>query len=641
MWAWGRAAGGTRSRYESVAVELRRFLATLPRGQLLPQVAWSRRHRWIVVLVWLQAVGLFFFALARGYSVGHSALDASVIAAAAVVASVERLGRQVRSVAASLGLVSCSAVLVHLWGGTVEAHFHFFVVIPILVLYQDWVPFLVALIYVVLHHGVLGALNPEDVYNHAAGQQKPWLWALIHGAFVLAASAACLVGWRANEQMLHEPLTGLPGRTVFIHRVSLALERLKSESAGLAVLFLDLDRFKLLNDTLGHAFGDELLVAAAERLRRTVRGSDVVARFGGDEFAVLCEDVSDRSEVIALAERLGAALRSPFHIRGASTVTNASIGIAFSDPAGATADALIAEADAAMYRAKAVRGDRYVIFDETMRREDSERLATETALRSALPRDQLRLVYQPMVSLPDQAVAAVEVLLRWQHPDRGEIAPAQFIPAAEQTGLIVPIGRWVLEQACLEATTWPSTAPAGAPVLCVNLSARQFGQADVVEMVDQVLRDTGLEPHRLGLEITESALMQELDCPLETLHKLKRLGVRLVLDDFGTGYSSLSYLQRFPIDTLKADRSFVAALGERGEGDRAVLTAVAMLGHAIDVELVAEGVETPDQLRALNELGYDLVQGFYVARPQSSAGLRAVLESAPAGETPRVVQLSG
>ncbi|MGH3991174.1 MAG: putative bifunctional diguanylate cyclase/phosphodiesterase, partial [Pseudonocardiaceae bacterium] len=392
-----------------------------------------------------------------------------------------------------------------------------------------------------------------------------------------------------THQAFHDPLTGLANRALFRDRVSHALALAQRQGHPITVLFLDLDDFKKVNDSLGHSEGDRLLIAAAERFLCCARAADTVARLGGDEFAVLCEDVGDRSEVTALADRLGAALRSPFEVRGASVVTNASIGIAFTDRGDVTADALIADADAAMYRAKAVRGDRYVIFDEAMRKEDRERLGIETALRSALPRDELHLVYQPIVALPDRAIAAVEVLLRWRHPERAEISPAQFIPAAEQTGLIVPIGRWVLEQACREATGWPSTGPAGAPTLCVNLSSRQFGQADLVEMVEEVLDDTGLEPRRLALELTESALMEELDDPLETLHGLKRQGVRLVLDDFGTGYSSLSYLQRFPIDTLKADRSFVAALGEGGEGDSAVLAAVAMLAHAIDVEVVGEG----------------------------------------------------
>ncbi len=604
----------------SLPSPLRRTLALLPQGRLLPERSWRRRHRWIVVTVWLHAAGLAGFGVIAGFGVAHSVLEASLVAAAAAAASVERLGRRGQSLAASFGLITSSALLVHLSGGLIEAHFHFFVVIPILVLYQDWFPFLLALAYVVIHHGALGAIESSSVYNHPDAVAHPWRWALIHGAFVVGASAASLVGWRANEQLLHEPLTGLPGRAFFLHRVSLALDRLKRRRLALAVLYIDLDRFKLVNDTLGHAVGDELLVAVAQRLKRTVRSQDTVARIGGDEFAVLCEVSSERA-AISTAERIHAELSRPFQGESAELVIGASIGIAATASADVSPEVLIGKADAAMYRAKSGHRSRTVVFDEAMGQEDAERLATETALRVALERNELRVHYQPIVSPLDGRTVGAEALLRWQHPERGLLAPGDFIPIAEQTGMIVPIGAWVLTQACREAAGWTEQSLLGLrPYVSVNLSARQLAQSDLVEVVAEALRETGLDPCLLGLEITESALMEEVDSPLPKLMALKDLGVNLLLDDFGTGYSSLSYLRNFPFDVVKIDRSFVATLGQAGD-DGAILKAVVEMADALGMRVIAEGVETPEQLERLAAMGYDFAQGYYFAYPRPAADL--------------------
>jgi diguanylate cyclase (GGDEF)-like protein len=605
-----------RGEHRSTVGVARRVQSGLPQGRLLPDAAWRRRHRGIVVVLWLHAAGLLAMGLGAGYPLRHVLLDVSAVAVSAAVAGVPRAGRRVRSLAAALGLVTASAILVHFWGGTIEAHFHFFVVIPILALYQDWAPFLCALLYVVVHHGLLGALDPGSVYNHPDAVAHPWRWALIHAVFVLGASAACLVSWRGNEQLLHEPLTGLPGRAVFIHSVQSALEKLKRRPGTLAVLFVDLDRFKLLNDTLGHAFGDALLVAAADRLRASVRRTDTVARLGGDEFAILGDRMAGRHDVRTLAARVKAALEAPFVIEGTNVVAGASIGVSFTTSAAAGAATLIADADAAMYRAKSSPGRPFVVFDELMRHEDSQRVATEAALGQALERDELRLVYQPMMAAAGGHVVGVEALLRWQHPERGVVAPIDFIPLAEETGLIVPIGRWVLQEACLQASRWPASGPDGrAPYVSVNVSARQFAQPGFPAMVTEILRSTTLEPDRLGLEITETVLLEEGHSPLDTLSALKALGVRLLLDDFGTGYSSLAYLQRFPIDTLKIDRSFISALREGGQNS-GILAAVAAIGEAVGMNLVAEGVETADEVDLLTELGYDLLQGYYLSAPR-------------------------
>jgi diguanylate cyclase (GGDEF)-like protein len=600
-------------------------LSYLPQGQLLPDRVWARRHRWIVGLLWFHVAALTGFSLLRGFGLAHSCLEGLLLAGPAVLASTEKAGRRLRTISASIGLIASSSLLVHIWGGVIEAHFHFFVIIPILILYQEWSPFLAALGYVVVHHGVLGAVDASSVYNHPNAIAHPWRWALIHGAFVLAASAASIVSWRANEQGLREPLTGLPGRAYFLHRVSRALERLKRRDSTVAVLFLDLDRFKLLNDTLGHPVGDQILVEAAQRLTGTVRRDDTVARFGGDEFGILCEGIASEHEATVIADRIIQTLARPFSVADSQVFTGASIGIAFTNSAEIPPEGLIADADAAMYRAKARRGDRYVVFDEGMRTEDEERLATETALRRALERDELRLVYQPIVSAASGRVCGVEALLRWQHPERGVVPPVEFISVAEQTGLIVPMGEWVLAEACRQASRWWGTRTGStAPYVSVNLSARQFSQPDLVEMIARVLEETALDPAQLALEVTESVVMEEVDSPVETLIALKSLGVRILLDDFGTGYSSLSYLNHFPIDTLKVDRSFVKRIGTESE-EGAILAAVLRMAEALGMTVVAEGVETDAQLTHLRLLGYDFAQGFLFSPPRSADELERLL----------------
>jgi diguanylate cyclase (GGDEF)-like protein len=595
----------------------------------LPEQSWRRRHRCIVALLWIHVVGLFWFGVFEGIGAAASAASVMVVAAAAVMASVDVLGRRARSLAASFGLVSCSALLVYMWGGVIEAHFHFFVVLSMLVLYQDWAAFLLALAYVVVHHGLLGAISPYAVYNHSAAVAHPWRWALIHGVFVLAASAANLVSWRANEQMLHEPLTGLAGRAVFLHRTQLALDRLRRSRSTLAMLFLDLDRFKLLNDTLGHGAGDELLVAASERLKGAVRRTDTVARLGGDEFAVLCEDVTSREEVTLIVERIRQEIGRPIPVGRSEVVTDVSIGIAFTNSPDIKPDALMANADTAMYHAKARRGAGHVVFDESIRMKETDRLATETALRQALARHELRVHYQPIVSRKEGRVVGAEALLRWDHPELGLVPPAEFIPVAEQTGLILPIGRWVLEEACREAVLWSEDCePGSRPYVTVNLSVRQFSDPDLVKVLTEILARTGLDAAQLGLEITESALMEEIDSPLETLNALKDIGVRLMLDDFGTGYSSLSYLRTFPIDALKVDRMFVSDLDEQ-TGDAAILEAVVAMADALGIAVVAEGVETREQLARLTLLGYDFAQGYYFARPRPAEEVRRLFGSTP------------
>jgi diguanylate cyclase (GGDEF)-like protein/PAS domain S-box-containing protein len=415
-----------------------------------------------------------------------------------------------------------------------------------------------------------------------------------------------------RNQALHDPLTGLANRTLLIERVKHWLERAERTGGRGAVLFVDLDHFKIVNDGLGHDCGDQVLIEVAARLQKAVRPSDTVARVGGDEFVVFCEDSAGDATALELVERLFDSLATPFSIDGSERDITASIGITFAS-AGDSPAALVRDADAAMYRAKERGRARFELFDETMRERSLRWLETEHELRRAIPAGELYNLYQPLIA-PDGQPIGFEALVRWRHPVRGTIAPADFIPVADESGLIVALGRLVLEEACREAARWPPNG-AGEPLsISVNLSARQVAHPGLVETVVEVLEQTGLEPQRLKLEITETVLIEDTETALETLEKLKTLGVSLVLDDFGTGYSSLGYVKRFPIDVLKIDRSFVEKLG-RGREDDAIVGAVLSMGRALGLEVVAEGVETGDQARQLQSMGCSLAQGFLFARP--------------------------
>jgi diguanylate cyclase (GGDEF)-like protein/PAS domain S-box-containing protein len=754
--------GSTKAR---LVASVRSFL---PRGGSLPYEQWRGRHRVIVVLLWIHAVGLTIFGLLRGYSLSHVLIDTSVIAGAAFLASRTELGRKWQSTIAAFGLVVASGVFVHLSGGVVEVHFHFFVMVVLLSLYEDWVPFLVAIAFVVFEHGLMGAISPRSVYDHYAAINNPWKWALIHGAFVLAESVVCLVAWRKNEdtrldlqhslqnlsaseerfrslvqnasdiailfdrdarvlyaspsmtrvlgyepeaivggsrwsfvhpddmefvtaawertmattepappieyrvrhadgtwrwvegvvgnllddpavqgivlnirditerkaaeeamlhQAFHDALTELPNRALFLDRLGQALARRGRHGAVTAVLFLDLDRFKWINDSLGHAAGDGLLVGVAERLGEALRPGDSVARFGGDEFVVLCDDLDGEWEALAIAQRLTAALTPHFCVEGRDLSITASVGIATTTPSGhATADNLLRDADAAMYRAKERGRNRIEAFQGGMRARAVERLEIETDLRRALERGELRVHYQPVVRVAGGSMLGVEALVRWQHPERGLVAPADFIPVAEETGLIQPLGEFVLGEACHQVASWNRAHPERAPLsVAVNLSARQMSAASLSELVGAKLEESGLEPGLLCLEITESVLMEDVTASRNVLQSLKELGVRLGIDDFGTGYSSLLYLRRFPVDFLKVDRSFVSGLGENSE-DGAIVAGVLGLANALGVEAIAEGVEQPEQADKLAGLGCELAQGYLWSKPLPPHELEASFE---------------
>jgi diguanylate cyclase (GGDEF)-like protein/PAS domain S-box-containing protein len=433
-------------------------------------------------------------------------------------------------------------------------------------------------------------------------------------------------------RVLHDSLTGLPNRLSFVDALSEALNKATISGSPVGILFLDLDHFKLINDSLGHHAGDALLRAVAPRLRSHLRPGDIVARFGGDEFGILIDRLADEGEALAIADRVADAFAQPFSLDGVDHFVSASIGIAVSrasEDRNVNAELLIRDADAAMYRAKEGGRARCVLFDAEMRAGAMRRLEVERELRFALERDELALHYQPVVNLRSGEITGLEALVRWRHPERGTLEPSEFVSIAEDSGLIEPIGRWVQERACRQALEWHQLRPDARPLdVAVNLSARQVAHRDLPATVAEILARTGLDPVNLRLEITESVLVEESATAIASLEKLNELGVRLVLDDFGTGYSSLAYLNRFPFHALKIDRSFVDALGIEQEAT-AIVEAIIGMARALSLEVIAEGVESEVQLSELRRLGCDYAQGylFHAAMPEREVS-RLIAEGA-------------
>jgi diguanylate cyclase (GGDEF)-like protein/PAS domain S-box-containing protein len=742
---------------EAKGMTASRWRDRLPRGQTLPPEMWARRHRALNLIAWAHVPALLVFALVTHHSLAESAVTVAPVAVFALLAGSSGLRRRERAAMVCLSLLTSSAMLVHLWDGKIEGHFHFFVMVTLLATYEEWFPYLLAFVYVLIHHGAMGALDAASVYDHAGAQQHPWRWAAIHALFISALGVVNIVSWRMNEdaregmresdvrfrsafedapigmalvgldgtiqrvnacmcevtgrteeglvgmpldgltpeedrdgagwpavsgveverrfaradgsvgwglwqhslvrdrgdepaywvshvldisarkgverqldyQAHHDPLTGLPNRTLFLHHLRELIDQ--SGEDDVAVLFVDLDNFKLINDSLGHGAGDRLLVVVAERMRRVVRPGDVIARFGGDEFAVTIGRAGGETAARRVADRLASALRAPVELDGRQRFVTASFGVR-SLPAGvADPESLLRDADAAMYRAKELGKARCEVFDTSMRERAVERLDLEGGLRHALERGELRVLYQPQVELATGRIVGAEALLRWHHPERGVVVPPLFIPIAEQTGLIVPIGAWVLEEACRQAAIWAQET-GRALTMAVNVSPRQLASPEFAGVVGGALATTGLHPNLLCLEITESAVMADPEAATAVLERLKAIGVRLAIDDFGVGYSSLAQLKALlPVDTIKIDKSFVDGVTADGE-DQAIVDAVLRLAEGLGLAAVAEGVENAEQVEALLGMGCVLSQGFHFARPQTPGELERLLEIDTLGE---------
>ena len=485
--------------------------------------------------------------------------------------------------------------------------------------------------------GKVQASQMEKRYIHKSGHEVWVHWSVslvrdqysksVHLIFQIQdITDRKLAEQQLHHDAFHDALTGLPNRALFMDHLKLAIARSRrNATTKFAVLYLDLDRFKVINDSLGHTIGDQLLVGIADRLKNNLRPGDTVARLGGDEFTVLVEDITDDTESVQVAERIQKELSVPFTLSGREVFTTVSMGIAPSATGYERAEDILRDADTAMYRAKSAGKARYEIFDKAMHARAINLLQMETDMRRALEREEFVLHYQPIVALENFRLRGFEALVRWQHPERGFISPMDFIPVAEETGMIVPLGEWVMREACRQMHGWQKMFPLEHPLfITVNLSSKQFTQETLISTFAMILQETGVKPQSVKLEITESVVMENVDTATDMLRQLRSLGVKLAIDDFGTGYSSLSYLHRFPIDTLKIDRSFVTRMSENNENVEIVRTIV-VLAQNLGMDVVAEGVETNEQLVILQKLGCENGQGYLFSKPVNSDGAEKII----------------
>ena len=478
----------------------------------------------------------------------------------------------------------------------------------------------------------LGAL---DLYRESAGpmdaeaMETAETLADVTTAYLLNAEARADLeasSQQAQHNSLHDPLTGLPNRTLFVQRLDHAMLRARRSEKLVAVFFADLDQFKAVNDVFGHHVGDELLIAVADRLGRLMRPGDTLARLSGDEFVILCEDLDDASAVEPLAARIGAALAEPYRLSSTEVTVAASVGIAFSGLGEDVPERVLEEADAAMYQVKRRGGGRHAVIDLREHRSVNHRARLNRDLRGALGRGELGVQFQPIVATGTGRPVGVEALLRWTHPGYGPIEPAVLIPLAEQSGVIIEIGRWLLERACVDGLRWQELGLLPGFGISVNVSVRQLMATEFVAQVASVLRESGIDPGSVTLELTESVLVHDEERALSVLRALKRLGVKVAVDDFGTGHSSLSRLKQFPVDTVKIDREFVTDL-EHNLASRLIVEAVVGLAHGLGMKVVAEGIETPGQRDEVATLACDYSQGFYFARPRPAGWIDALVSS--------------
>ncbi|OGW28067.1 MAG: hypothetical protein A2X59_03170 [Nitrospirae bacterium GWC2_42_7] len=490
--------------------------------------------------------------------------------------------------------------------------------------------------------GITSHLESEYRILH---KDKTYRWVLNRGltvrdkngkAYRMAGSQTDITERKiAEEQLLydafHDALTELPNRALFMDRLKHRLNQFikgkqRSKNSLFAVIFLDLDRFKIINDSLGHMIGDQLLIAVSQRLAKAIRPEDTVARLGGDEFAIILENIMDREQVEMITDRLLSELPLPYHINGHEIFTAASLGIAISSPDYDRPEDMLRDADIAMYQAKAKGKAHYEIFDKKMYSSALARLQLETELRKAVEHNEFVMHYQPIIDLRNDKIIGFEALIRWDHPTRGLIYPMEFIPLAEETGLILPMGEWLLNEACSQLHKWQKQFDIGSVLkMSVNISSKQFLQSDLIATIDNILRNNCIDACCLALEITESLIMEDVESAIETLNKLRDMGIHIHIDDFGTGYSSLSYLQRFPVNALKIDQSFVAKMFSNEENMQIIKTIVS-LAHNLNLDLVAEGLEEADQLTHLKELNCHYGQGYLLSRPMGPAAIEAFLE---------------
>ena len=604
----------------------------LPSRSPLPDADFQRRHRGLLWLLASQLIALPIFGVTQGWSIWASLLVCAPAALFGVLAIPRRTGRTVQASCCVLALLSCSAALVWLWHGQTEAHFHYFVIVGAVALYEAAWPYAIAFVFVILQHGLMSVWMPGRVYGSMVAMQHPWLYACVHGGFIGALALANLVYWRASAQTrdreqaavadlayhaTHDPLTGLLNRRAFSEHAQSMLDARRDTTV--AALFVDVDDFKVVNDSLGHDAGDELLTAVTQRLSSVIRKGDLLGRFGGDEF-VLCLAESSDDAVSQTAGRLSAAVAAPFVLAGVERLVTVSIGLAIAEPDEWSVDSLLRDADLAMYEAKAAGKAQHHWFDLSMRRKAIDRLELESDLREAVTHGQIEAHFQPQVRVSDGRVVGFEALARWNHPTRGMIPPDVFIPIAEHSGLVGTIGAQMLTLACRHAQLWARTDPALATLsIAINASPRCICDEALPSTVNDILTEAGVEPSRVCIEITESAVVGLSSGAQGVIDGLKALGVRLAIDDFGVGQSSLSQLARLgPIDELKIDKAFIDDICTNRTACR-VVGAIISVATGDGLHVVAEGVEDAAQRDTLRELGCPTIQGYFYSRPLPGA----------------------
>ncbi len=711
----------------------------LPDGRQLGPEEFAVRQLWLTAVLALHIPPLMTVGLLRGYSVMH--LLAEVVAPIVVlswVSDMRGLNPVARAAVTTTGLTLCSSILVHLTDGLIESHFHFFVLVPLVTLYQHWTPFLVTIGWVVFHHGVVGVLDPRSVYNHPAAVNSPIKWAVIHGAFVLAASVASLVAWRLNQNerertellleasaqplygrdldgritmasrsllelldlspndvigrhdhdLLHtgpmqgcevchhvaegtaeqlgfpsfeidgvrfpvdvssrrvsaggvfeglavsfsdvtlrqaheeelrrralfDELTGLANRTLLVERLVAALRRMRGDGGHVAVLFIDIDGFKLVNDSYGHAFGDRILIETAERLKGATRSSETVGRIGGDEFVLVIPGLTESEQATGIARRLTAGLAAPFSIDGVDLAVTASAGVRVTNDPDDDPHVLLREADNALYVSKLQNRGGATEFDETMRTDAERQLRVTNLLRGADAGGEFHVVYQPQVDGRSGELVGYEALCRWRSAELGDVSPIEFIPLAERCGVIGEIGLFVLREAVATVERWSVERGGQDLRVSVNVSPHQLVDRALIDTVIEMIDGGTVAARNLVLEVTETTMMGAVTSAVRHLAELRDLGVRVAVDDFGTGYSSLATLRALPADEVKIDRAFVSGVADDQQNQEMIRVVVAM-AEVLGLQVTAEGVESERDIQIVRRLGCDLIQGYAIGRP--------------------------